>query len=94
MWGPGLLGPLLLLLVSSGCRGLQFHLPPHSRKCLHEELHRDVMVTGEYEVSEAAAPGIKTDLRVRKRHPLASPSLPPWRPVVAAAPPSPQKNQN
>ncbi|KAJ6654270.1 hypothetical protein lerEdw1_007367 [Lerista edwardsae] len=66
MWVPGLLGPLLLLLVlSSGCWGLQFYLPPHSRKCLHEELRKDVMVTGEYEVSEAAAPGIKTDLRIR-----------------------------
>ncbi|XP_008122317.1 transmembrane emp24 domain-containing protein 10 [Anolis carolinensis] len=55
---------LLALLWAGGCLGLSFHLPPQARKCLKEELHRDVMVTGEYEVSEAAAPGIRADLRV------------------------------
>nr|XP_060614189.1 transmembrane emp24 domain-containing protein 10-like [Anolis sagrei ordinatus] len=61
MWGaPG----LLALLWAGGCLGLSFHLPPQTRKCLKEELHRDVMVTGEYEVSEAAAPGVRADLRV------------------------------
>lgn len=63
---PGLLGPLALVLalVAGGCHGLSFHLQPQTRKCLKEELHRDVMVTGEYEVSEATAPGLRTDLRV------------------------------
>ncbi|XP_020633014.3 transmembrane emp24 domain-containing protein 10 [Pogona vitticeps] len=59
---------LLLGVVAAfsagGCQGLSFQLPPQTRKCLKEELHRDVMVTGQYEVSEAAAPGIRTDLRV------------------------------
>ncbi|XP_063002287.1 transmembrane emp24 domain-containing protein 10-like [Elgaria multicarinata webbii] len=66
MWVPGLLGPwvLVLSLSAGGCQALSFQLPPQTRKCLKEELHRDVMVTGEYEVSEAAAPGIRTDLRV------------------------------
>uniref|UniRef100_A0A0B8RUP8 Transmembrane emp24 domain-containing protein 10 n=1 Tax=Philothamnus irregularis TaxID=1899461 RepID=A0A0B8RUP8_9SAUR len=66
MWLPALLGPwaVLLALFAGRCRGLSFHLPPLSRKCLKEELHRDVMVTGEFEVSEAAAPGIRTDLKV------------------------------
>lgn len=66
MWLPVLLGPwaVLLALSAGRCRGLSFHLPPLSRKCLKEELHRDVMVTGEYEVSEAAAPGIRTNLKV------------------------------
>lgn len=74
---PGLLAPLLALLLVLGagsCHGLSFHLPPQSRKCLKEELHRDVMVTGEYEVSEAAAPGVRTDLRVSER---TRPSAPP-----------------
>uniref|UniRef100_J3S8M0 Transmembrane emp24 domain-containing protein 10 n=1 Tax=Crotalus adamanteus TaxID=8729 RepID=J3S8M0_CROAD len=66
MWLSVLLGPwaVLLALAAGRCRGLSFHLPPLSRKCLKEELHRDVMVTGEYEVSEAAAPGIRTNLKV------------------------------
>ncbi|CAI5798022.1 transmembrane emp24 domain-containing protein 10-like [Podarcis muralis] len=65
MWVPGLLGPLALLAFSAGgCQGLSFQLPPQTRKCLKEELHRDVMVTGEFVVSEATAPGIRTDLRV------------------------------
>lgn len=64
--GPGLLGPLLLpLLLAGGCGALSFQLPAQTRKCLKEEMHRDVMVTGEYEVSEAGAPGARTDLRVR-----------------------------
>ncbi|XP_030424528.1 transmembrane emp24 domain-containing protein 10-like [Gopherus flavomarginatus] len=63
--GPGLLGPLLLpLLLAGGCGALSFQLPAQTRKCLKEEMHRDVMVTGEYEVSEAGAPGARTDLRV------------------------------
>ncbi|XP_060614189.2 transmembrane emp24 domain-containing protein 10-like [Anolis sagrei] len=61
MWGAA---GLLALLWAGGCLGLSFHLPPQTRKCLKEELHRDVMVTGEYEVSEAAAPGVRADLRV------------------------------
>uniref|UniRef100_A0A8D0E549 GOLD domain-containing protein n=1 Tax=Salvator merianae TaxID=96440 RepID=A0A8D0E549_SALMN len=62
MWGP--LALLLLALSVGACKGLSFHLPPQARKCLKEELHRDVMVTGEYVVSEATAPGISTDLQV------------------------------
>lgn len=82
MRGPGLLGPLTLMLALGlgGVHGLSFHLPPQTRKCLKEELHRDVMVTGEYEVSEAAAPGVRTDLRVSgsglsRPHPAVSSAL-------------------
>ncbi|XP_053134295.1 transmembrane emp24 domain-containing protein 10-like [Hemicordylus capensis] len=66
MWVPGLLGPLALVLAlaAGGGHALSFQLPPQTRKCLKEELHRDVMVTGEYQVSEAGAPGVRIDLRV------------------------------
>ncbi|KAF7238568.1 Transmembrane emp24 domain-containing protein 10 [Varanus komodoensis] len=64
MRAPALPGGLALLAVlalcAARCRALSFQLPPRARKCLKEELRRDVMVTGEYEVSG----GARTDLRV------------------------------
>jgi len=41
---------------------LMFHLEPNSRKCLKEEIHEDVLVTGEYEVNEI--PGQLVDMMV------------------------------
>lgn len=32
---------------------IMFHLPPNSQKCLREELRQNVLITGEYEVSDA-----------------------------------------
>ncbi|XP_031554076.1 transmembrane emp24 domain-containing protein 10-like [Actinia tenebrosa] len=48
----------VILLVSS----LSFTLPSGSRKCLKEDVHKDVLVTGEYKLSEA--PHQKTHLKV------------------------------
>ena len=47
-----------LSLVST----LSFTLPPGQEKCLREEVHKDVLVTGEYRLSEA--PHQKTHLTV------------------------------
>ena len=47
-----------LALVNS----LAFILPAGSKKCLKEEVHKDVLVTGEYKLDEA--PGQKTHLKV------------------------------
>ncbi|KAM4625446.1 transmembrane emp24 domain-containing protein 10-like [Polymixia lowei] len=41
---------------------IAFHLPVNFRKCLQEEIHKDVLVTGEYEVSEQ--PNTKTNLQI------------------------------
>ena len=49
-----------VLLPSSD--GLRFHIRPNSKKCLKEEIHKDVPVTGEYELSEA--PGQKSSITV------------------------------
>ena len=43
---------------------LSFTLSAGSKKCLREEVHKDVLVTGEYRLSEAP---IKTHLTVRFR---------------------------
>ncbi|KAL5008177.1 hypothetical protein ScPMuIL_013758 [Solemya velum] len=39
-----------------------FHLSPNTKKCLREEIHKDKLVTGDYEVSDA--PGQRTNLVV------------------------------
>lgn len=39
-----------------------FHLSPNQKKCLKEEIHKDVLVTGEYELSDA--PGQHANLKV------------------------------
>ncbi|XP_046558070.1 transmembrane emp24 domain-containing protein 10-like [Haliotis rubra] len=41
---------------------IRFHLSPNQKKCLREEIHKDVLVTGDYEVSDA--PGQKANLMV------------------------------
>ncbi|XP_073514492.1 transmembrane emp24 domain-containing protein 10-like [Phyllobates terribilis] len=60
-------GLSLLLLVGScvllpGTAAISFYLPADGKKCLKEEIHKDVLVTGEYEVAEL--PGAVTHLRV------------------------------
>lgn len=45
----------LLLLVSlawQGANGIMWSLAPNTQKCLKEELHANVLVSGEYEVTE------------------------------------------
>ncbi|KAG9481691.1 transmembrane emp24 domain-containing protein 10 [Eleutherodactylus coqui] len=55
---PRLLLPLaLLLFVCGSVRPISFQLPPNGRKCLREEIHKDVLVTGEYDVSEPHGQG-------------------------------------
>ncbi|CDQ68005.1 unnamed protein product [Oncorhynchus mykiss] len=41
---------------------ITFYLPVNLRKCLREEIHKDVLVTGEYEVSEQ--PNAKNNLKI------------------------------
>lgn len=53
---------LLLLVLIESVFSISFFLPVNSRKCLREEIHKDVLVTGEYEISEQA--NTKTNLKV------------------------------
>jgi hypothetical protein len=41
---------MLAFFVANG-DGLMFHLEPNNRKCLKEEIHKGVLVTGEYDIS-------------------------------------------
>ena len=43
---------VILAIVPLG-EGLMFQLPANQKKCLKEEIHKDMLVKGEYELSEA-----------------------------------------
>uniref|UniRef100_A0A8C7Y3H6 Uncharacterized protein n=1 Tax=Oryzias sinensis TaxID=183150 RepID=A0A8C7Y3H6_9TELE len=53
---------LLLPVLLESVYSISFFLPVNSRKCLREEIHKDVLVTGEYELTEQ--PNTKTHLKV------------------------------
>lgn len=65
-----LLPPLLLLVLLVGpARPISFQLPGKARKCLREEIHRDTLVTGEYDISAppGSSSGPSANLKVRPR---------------------------
>lgn len=51
-----------VMVILPSINALMFHLSPNQKKCLKEEIHKDVLVTGEYALSDA--PGQKTNLEV------------------------------
>ncbi len=56
-----LLSLTLAVLFSWGADGLMFHLEPNTRKCLKEEIHKGILVTGDYDISaqpEQVRPGL------------------------------------
>ena len=53
---------LLLLLDVPEALGITFYLPADSTKCIREEVHKDVLVVGEYQLSDAAF--MRTDILV------------------------------
>lgn len=59
---------LLFLLGPSSVLAISFHLPVNSRKCLREEIHKDLLVTGAYEITDQSggAGGLRTHLKVRR----------------------------
>ena len=44
---------LILLLLPIIASAIRFHVPVNQKRCMKEEIHKDVIVTGEYEFSEA-----------------------------------------
>ena len=53
---------VLYFVCLSSIQSLMFYLPVNTRKCLKEEIHKDVLVKGEYELTEI--PGHHTKLEV------------------------------
>jgi len=62
LWGMLACVMMHVALMVPDADALMFHLAPNQKKCLKEEIHKDVLVTGEYSLSDA--PGQKTDLQV------------------------------
>jgi len=52
---------LLLFTIFLGADAIRFHLASNQRKCLKEEIHKNVLVTGEYDAQEN---GQRADLSV------------------------------
>uniref|UniRef100_A0AC35U1M8 GOLD domain-containing protein n=1 Tax=Rhabditophanes sp. KR3021 TaxID=114890 RepID=A0AC35U1M8_9BILA len=44
---------LILSVFATYCSGIRFHLKPNEKRCLKEEIHKNVVVTGEYTLTEA-----------------------------------------
>lgn len=67
-WPGPLLSALLFLFLlgPSSVLGISFHLPVNSRKCLREEIHKDLLVTGAYEITDQSggAGGLRTHLKI------------------------------
>ncbi|XP_076354030.1 transmembrane emp24 domain-containing protein bai-like [Tachypleus tridentatus] len=53
---------LFLIFLTHSVDSLMLQLPPNTRRCLKEEIEKKVLVTGEYELSDA--PGQRTDIIV------------------------------
>uniref|UniRef100_A0A8C5WSA3 Uncharacterized protein n=1 Tax=Laticauda laticaudata TaxID=8630 RepID=A0A8C5WSA3_LATLA len=60
---------LLLVLLPGPAQPISFQLPGKARKCLREEIHRDKLVTGEYEVAPppGSSSGPSANLKVQER---------------------------
>lgn len=50
---------VLFFYIINSIQCIMWNLEPNTRKCLKEELQKNVLITGEFEVSEA--PGQKID---------------------------------
>lgn len=54
---------LVFFAVVVAVNGIQFELPMNQEKCLKEETHKDILVKGDYTISEMG--GITVDLKVK-----------------------------
>ena len=55
---------LLLFAIFLSVDGIRFHLASNKKKCLKEEIHKNVLVTGEYEAEDN---GQRADLTVSRK---------------------------
>ena len=61
-----LVGVCALLLEAASA--LMFYLPPDTRKCLKEEIHKDILVKGDFELTEIAGHHTKMEVVDSKNH--------------------------
>merc|ERR1719376_327094 len=53
-----------LLAVTCIAEGMYFNLPYNTEKCLREEIHKDVLVKGDYEIKGGPQGAIKVNMKV------------------------------
>lgn len=59
---------LVYLTFVSSIESLMFYLPANQKKCLKEEIHKDILVKGDYFVSEIAGHHTKLEVLDSKGH--------------------------
>lgn len=59
---------LIIFYFTKSCHSISFHLPPDAKKCIRDEVHKNVLVVGNYEVEEITS--LKTNIEVRRSHDL------------------------
>ena len=59
---------LISLICLSSIESLMFHLPANVKKCLKEEIHKDILVKGDYFVSEIVGHHTKLEVLDSKGH--------------------------
>ncbi|XP_044730196.1 transmembrane emp24 domain-containing protein bai [Chrysoperla carnea] len=62
---------LLATCIIIQVQGIMFYLEPNAQKCLKEELHAHILVSGEYDVTEVAGQKIDYVVRDSKGHILS-----------------------
>lgn len=53
---------IILFYMFRTSSSISFHLEPDSKKCLRDEVHKNVLVVGNYELEEATS--VKTNIEV------------------------------
>ena len=59
---------LLALMFVAQIDSLMFYLPANSKKCLKEEIHKDVLVKGDYHLTEIVGHHTKLEVLDSKGH--------------------------
>jgi p24 family protein delta-1 len=59
---------VVLAFLLSSTESLIFYLQPNVRKCLKEEIHKDILVKGEYELTEIVSHRTKIEVLDSKGH--------------------------
>lgn len=59
---------VVCLTFLSSIESLMFYLPANTRKCLKEEIHKDILVKGDYFVSDIAGHHTKLEVLDSKGH--------------------------
>jgi hypothetical protein len=59
---------VIYMTLFSSIESLMFYLSANSKKCLKEEIHKDVLVKGEFEVTEIAGHHTKLEVVDSKNH--------------------------